>query len=223
MAPLDSLVKQHVAPVMKAAGFRRSGQTFRLIAANGDQAILGFSRHYVDPNACVFEVGYDIVPAPYWEWINRHAASDDRRGPVASSMAAMVSGRAVPPPHAAHAPSSDDPYFRAHWALREDNSLTCGEALAAVLRDEAVPQMVHLLDRSRLLEECRHPALPVMRLVPLARVEILLRLDAAPSREIESLLADVVPVDPYDTFIDWVRQRVAARDDAAGQSDGVIL
>ncbi|MFF1838008.1 DUF4304 domain-containing protein [Streptomyces sp. NPDC058231] len=43
MTPLDLLVKQHVAPVRKAVGFKKSGRTFRLIASNGDQAILGFA------------------------------------------------------------------------------------------------------------------------------------------------------------------------------------
>ncbi|MCX5308238.1 hypothetical protein OG304_33140 [Streptomyces sp. NBC_00160] len=54
--------------------------------------------------------------------------------------------------------------FRERWALREDNRLACGEALATVLHEEAVPQIVHLLDRGDLLQECRHPALPVVRL-----------------------------------------------------------
>lgn len=30
MTPLDLLVKRHVAPVMKTAGFKKSGHTFRL-------------------------------------------------------------------------------------------------------------------------------------------------------------------------------------------------
>ncbi|MFJ1565051.1 hypothetical protein ACIOG8_12625 [Streptomyces erythrochromogenes] len=77
--------------------------------------------------------------------------------------------------------------FRERWTLREDNGLTCGEALARVLHEDTVPQILHLLDRSNLLQECRHPAMPVVRLVPLTRVEILLRVDDAPRDEIESL------------------------------------
>lgn len=210
MRPLDLLVKQHVAPVMKGAGFKKSGRTFRLIADNGDQGVLGFARHYVDPGAAVFEVGYRIVPASYWEWINRHHwASGDAPAPRAFS-GAVLSGDVIPPPHAAHAP--DEVSFRRRWALREDNGLICGEALATVLHDDAVPQMVHLLNRTNLLQECRHPALPVVRLVPLTRVEILLRVDDAPSEEIESLLADVQPAGPGDNFIAWTRQRLATRD-----------
>ncbi|GAA2641411.1 hypothetical protein GCM10010425_54000 [Streptomyces spororaveus] len=209
MTPLDLLVKQHVAPVMKAAGFKKSGRTFRLTASNGDQAVLGFARHNIDPDAAVFEVGYRIVPAPYWEWIDRHSAIGSARAPIAFGPAVLV-GSVIPPTQAAHAP---DPAmsFRERWALREDNRLACGEALATVLHEEAVPQIVHLLDRGNLLQECRHPALPVVRLVPLTRVEILLRVDDAPYEEIESLLADVQLASPHDDFITWTRQRLTAR------------
>ncbi|MFD9339688.1 hypothetical protein ACFWBF_35720 [Streptomyces sp. NPDC060028] len=209
MTALDLLVKQHLAPVMKAAGFKRSGRTFRLTASNGDQAILGFARHYVDPDAAVFEVGYRIVPAPYWEWIDRYSVNGGARSPIAFGPA-VLAGSVIPPLHAAHAPDSAVP-FRERWALRVDNSHVCGEALAAVLHDEVIPQIVHLLDRSNLLQECRHPALPVVRLVPLKRVEILLRVDDAPKEEIESLLADVPLASPGDNFVTWTRQRMAAR------------
>nr|WSW57364.1 hypothetical protein OG513_01585 [Streptomyces sp. NBC_00998] len=202
-----------MAPVMKAAGFRQSGRTLRLTASSGDQAVLGFARHYVDPDAAVFEVGYHIVPAPYRAWINRHAASGDARDPVAFGPA-VLAGRVFPPPHAAHAPDSETS-FRERWALRGDNSLSCGETLASVLRDEAVPHIVHLLDRSNLLQECRHPALPVVRLVPLTRVEVLLQVDDAPKEEIESLLVDLQLASPHDDFITCTRRRLAARGSTA--------
>ncbi|MFJ6761167.1 DUF4304 domain-containing protein [Streptomyces sp. NPDC091273] len=209
VASLNLLVKQHVAPMLKAAGFKRSGRTFRLVAGNGDQAVLGFARHYTDPGAAVFDVSYGIVPAPYWEWINRHAADGDSRAPVAFGPA-VLSGEVIPPPHAAHAPDAGMP-FRARWALRADNGLVCGEALATALHDDTVPQIVHLLDRSNLLRECRRPALPVVRRVPLTRVEIFLRLDEAPVEEIESLLADVQLTGPGDQFITWTRRRLSTR------------
>ncbi|MFD7555577.1 hypothetical protein ACFV9E_13715 [Streptomyces sp. NPDC059835] len=128
---------------------------------------------------------------------------------------AVLAGNVIPPPRAAHAPEAAMP-FRARWALREDNGPSCGEALETVLRDEAIPRIVHLLDRSNLLQECRHPALPVVRLVPLARVEILLRVDDASNEEIESLLANVQSTGPQSDFVTWTRQRLAAR---AGTAD----
>ncbi|MEU9119067.1 hypothetical protein AB0C96_04255 [Streptomyces sp. NPDC048506] len=195
---------------MRAAKFKRSGCTFSFDADSGDQAVLRFARHYVDPDAAVFNVSYVIVPAPYLEWINRqHRASGQVRAPVAFAPA-VVAGDVMPPPHAAHLPDSEKS-FRSRWALREGHHRSCGEALANVLRDAAIPQMIHLLDRANLLHECRHPTMPVVRLVPLTRVEILLRVDDAPAREIEALLADVRPAGPGDDFAAWVRRRLATR------------
>jgi hypothetical protein len=79
--------------------------------------------------------------------------------------------------------------------------------------------MVHFLDRTNLLQECRHPTMPVVRLVPLTRLEILLRVDDAPCREIEALLADVQPAGPGDDFAAWVRRRLATRGFAKQGSD----
>ncbi|MFD8547091.1 hypothetical protein [Streptomyces sp. NPDC059649] len=210
MRPLDLLVREHVAPVMRAAGFKRSGRTFRLVADCGDQAVLGFSRHYVDPDAAVFGVGYGIVPAPYWEWINRQHWASGQVGAPRAFESAVVAGDVIPPPGTAHRPDCEG-RLRSRWALREDNRDLCGEALAGALRDEAIPQMVHLLDRTNLLEDRRHRAMPVVRLVPLPRLEILLRVDDAPRREIEALLADVQPAGPGDDFAAWVRRRLATR------------
>lgn len=210
MRPLDVLVREHVAPVMRAAGFKRSGRTFRFVADSGDQAVLGFARHYVDPDAAVFDVGYRIVPAPYWEWINRQHWTSGQVGAPLAFGPAVVAGDVIPPPRAAHLPASEA-RLRSRWALREENRHICGEALARALHDEAIPQMVHFLDRTDLLQECRHPTMPVVRLVPLTRLEILLRVDDAPRREIEALLADVQPAGPGDDFVAWVRRRLATR------------
>ncbi|MEU6772204.1 DUF4304 domain-containing protein [Streptomyces sp. NPDC046759] len=132
MGLLDLLVREHVAPVMRGAGFKRSGRTFRLIADSGDQAVLGFARQYVDPGAAVFEVGYRIVPAPYWEWINRQHWSSGQVGSPSAFALAAVAGDVVPPPRAAHLPAGEG-RLRARWAVREDNRQVCGEALADAL------------------------------------------------------------------------------------------
>ncbi|MFF2847523.1 DUF4304 domain-containing protein [Streptomyces sp. NPDC058001] len=210
MTPLDVLVRDHVAPVMRAAGFKRSGRTFRLMADSGDQAVLGFVRHYVDPDAAVFDVGYRMVPAPYWEWINRQHWPSGQAGAPPAFGSAVVAGDVVPPPRAAHLPDSEA-RLRSRWALRDDNRRICGEALASALRDEAIPQIVHFLDRANLLEECRHPSIPVVRLVPLTTLEILLRVDDAPRREIEAMLTDMRPAGPGDDFAAWVRRRLTTR------------
>ncbi|MFE6755712.1 hypothetical protein ACFVDQ_19260 [Streptomyces sp. NPDC057684] len=205
------LIREHVAPVMRRAGFKRSGRTFRLIADSGDQAVLGFARHYADPDAAVFEVGYRMVPAPYWEWVNRQHWNSGQVGAPPAFVSAALAGDVVPPPWAAQLPDSQG-RLRARWALREGNRQVCGEALAEALSTESIPQMAHFLDRTHLLQELRRPSMPVTRLLPLTRLEILLRVDDAPRHEIEAMLADVRPAGPGDDFAAWVRRRLTARD-----------
>ncbi|MEU9341670.1 hypothetical protein AB0D74_10660 [Streptomyces sp. NPDC048278] len=64
MNPLDTLVKQYVTPVVKAAGFARKGGRFRLDAPNGDHAFLQIDAHPVDPLQVVFEASFWMVPLP---------------------------------------------------------------------------------------------------------------------------------------------------------------
>ncbi|MGI5254828.1 hypothetical protein [Actinacidiphila glaucinigra] len=68
MNPLDTLIRQHVVPVMKAAGFAKRGRIFRRAAPNGDHAFLHIDADAVDPEKFVFEVSFWMVPLPCWEF-----------------------------------------------------------------------------------------------------------------------------------------------------------
>lgn len=90
----------------------------------------------------------------------------------------------------------------------------CGLALARVLAEEVIPhmRMRRLVDRQALLEEVRKPSLPlVVRLDP-ERREIVLRIESAPSSEIEGLLSRVDPTAPARAHFErWARDRLAER------------
>lgn len=58
MNPLDTLIRQHVAPVMRAAGYTKKGRTFRLAATHGDHAIVKIDADALDPGRFVFEVSF---------------------------------------------------------------------------------------------------------------------------------------------------------------------
>jgi hypothetical protein len=49
--PLDTLIREHAAPVMKAAGFTKKGRIFRRAAPNGDHAFLHIDADAVDPRS----------------------------------------------------------------------------------------------------------------------------------------------------------------------------
>lgn len=207
MNPLDVLIRRYVVPVAKAAGCSKSGRTFRLVADNGDQAIFGFATHSVDPEMVVFEVNWHIVPLPYWEWITRQHAGAKKP----DSSGALVTGRIIPPPEAAHRADEDLP-FRARWAFPyEGSDEICGLALERALREEALPRMRHLLDRSNLLEVVRGTDVSLMTRMDPLRGEIVLRVDSDPAEEVGALIDQEEEVGGFPPFVQWARQRLAQR------------
>jgi hypothetical protein len=208
MNPLDALIRQYVGPVAKASGFSKSGRIFRLVADNGDQALLGFSTHAVDPSMVVFDVNFFMVPVPYWGWITRQHPTETR---APDSSGALVTCRVMPPPQAAHRPDEKGS-FRSRWAFdAEGSGEVCGRALGQTLRDETFPRMRHWLDRANLLDAVRSSDVPMMRRMdPLMR-EIVLRIDDAPGKDVNELLAAAEAANVLNAFVVWARQRLASR------------
>ena len=68
---------------------------------SGDQTMFDFYTHAVDPGTVVFEVNWHIAPLPYWEWITPQYAGAKK---LTNNSGAMVTGRVMPPPEAAHRP-----------------------------------------------------------------------------------------------------------------------
>jgi hypothetical protein len=210
MHPLDALIRRYVVPLAKTDGCSKSGRTFRLIADNGDQAMFVFSRHAVDPDMVVFEVNWHVVPLPYWEWITGEPAG--ARKPDSSG--ALVTGRVIPPREAAHHPRDGFPFFRERWAFPyEGSDEICGLALERTLREETLPRMRHLLDRSNLLEVVRSTDVSLgmwMDVDPLVG-EIVLRVDSDPAEEVGALIDQEEAAGGYPRFVQWARQRLAKR------------
>ncbi|MGI5455051.1 hypothetical protein ACQEWB_18095 [Streptomyces sp. CA-249302] len=65
---MDTLIREHVAPVTRAAGFAKKSRIFRRAAPNGDHAFLHIDADAVDPEKSVFEVSFWMVPLPSWEF-----------------------------------------------------------------------------------------------------------------------------------------------------------
>lgn len=173
--PLDTLIKQHVVPVMKVAGFAKKGRTFTLAVPHGDRLVMRFDTHAVDPDRYVFDVRFWIVPLPHWEFITRQYAN----APAPDASGALATCPVMPPAEVAHQPEEEDP-FRTRWAFAEPQTRdACGRELARVLTDGALPRMTRLLDRRTLLEETRtNPNGKLVRLWGALPSEIVLRVDA---------------------------------------------
>ncbi|MGW1540887.1 hypothetical protein ACWCPM_11705 [Streptomyces sp. NPDC002309] len=120
MNPLDTLVREHVAPVMKTAGFSKKGRTFRLAAGNGDHLFLQFDTHAVDPGRHVFDVTFSVVPLPYWEFVKRQHVDP----PAPDASGALATCPVIPPAEVAHEPDEEMP-FRSRWPSRSRGRGIC--------------------------------------------------------------------------------------------------
>ncbi|MET7743250.1 hypothetical protein [Streptomyces sp. NPDC005385] len=214
MNPLDTLIREHVVPVMTAAGFAKKGRIFRLAVPNGDHAFLHIDADPVDPAQVVFEVSFWMVLVPSWEFAYR----DNPMTGAPDASGALATCKVVPPAVAAHQPDEEG-FFRTRWAFAEpDTRDASGRELARILADKTVPRMVRLLDRGTLLEETRtNPNDGLVRLRGALMTEFLLRIDDAPVPDVTALVDKAEAEDEWARpFAAWARARLAHRVAAGG-------
>ncbi|MFD3926333.1 hypothetical protein [Streptomyces sp. NPDC058614] len=211
MNPLDTLIREHVVPVMKAAGFAKKGRTFRLAAPNGDHLFMQVWPEAVDPEKYVFDVFFSVVPLPQWAFLHREYANP----PTPDASGALAKYEVIPPAGVAHQPDSELP-FRSRWAFAEPETREgCGRELARALTEVALPRTVPLLDRRNLLAETRtNPNDGLLRLKNATVSEIVLRVDDDPVADVAALVDKAEADGEFPPFVLWARERLARR--AAG-------
>ncbi|MGK4578475.1 hypothetical protein [Kitasatospora sp. HPMI-4] len=157
----------------------------------------------------VFAVKAFIVPAASWAWSYRKSwESAGKKAPDAS--AALVRWSVMPPEHVAFAPHKVSP-LNADWAYvgRIDSDIA-GRTMAEVLREETVPTMRRLLDRSKLWAEISRPGFAFHRGQPPGWARMILRVDEASPAELDELVGQVETGCPVvDEFIARARTRAA--------------
>ncbi len=233
MNPLDAVLKDYVTPVMRAAGFKKSGRLYRLRADNGDYAMLDVWSRGINAFG---SIAFGLMPCwatvPYVAW-RRHLERDNGDEVPGSEYAIrgemvappeefwegigskphmeLVRQTTLPPEMVARLeglPPSSDPV----WALNPSRGLDSGgKALAQRLESVTVPMLKRLLDRSELLKESELPR-EVSVLDGTDRREVLgvvLRVDDAPPAEVLAYL-ETLPHD-FESLADWARSRLAAR------------
>jgi hypothetical protein len=141
---VDELLKRHVTPVLREAGFKRSGANYRLTADNGDVAIFNARRWTTDPAVDGFMLALAVAPLPYVEWLNRDRP--ERMARPRGLEHGMLTWYLKAPLRWQLTPKGQDTV----WALAHESEVDAvGEELRKILTD-GVPWLVSLFDHDRL-------------------------------------------------------------------------
>jgi Domain of unknown function (DUF4304) len=66
---LDAMLAEHVAPVLRPLGFRKTGRTYRLAAPNGTQGLINFQSFSTSFTRASFFVNVDVVVEAHRGWM----------------------------------------------------------------------------------------------------------------------------------------------------------
>lgn len=198
MKALDQVVRDRIAPIMKRAGFTRKGRLFWLETPLGDRAFLWFSPFTLGQHEAEFFVEASIQPATYVDLITRTGKRPLTAGD------ALWGGR-IP------VPGKQTLALRDHWSFDGDDD-TAVEHLAALV-GQAVPRLVHLLDRESLLAYVRDPSTRAqeIRIQPRENAVTLLLAGQGPSDELEHRLMALDAADPGSPLAAFIRSRATGR------------
>jgi hypothetical protein len=198
---VDELLKRQVTPVLKELGFKRSGASYRLVAENGDVAIVDVRRWTTDPAVDGFQLALSVSPLPYVEWLNRDRP--ERMAKPRGREHSLLQWTLEAPPECHLAPDATNTV----WALAGESDVdTVGEVLRRMLAED-VPWLVSLFDREKLCatiqERYADFNIPPERHV----AQAILRSAEGPAEEVERLLAAAVtPVMP--ALREWIIARL---------------
>ncbi|HWG97856.1 MAG TPA: DUF4304 domain-containing protein [Pilimelia sp.] len=210
MKPLDLMLRDHITPVLTAAGYRRRGREYTRRAPHGDVAIVHLQTSAGSVGDQVdFYVNLGAVPASYADWLGELFGAPLARP---GHEHGLWRDRLRPPPELADEPG---PYGSDRWRLRGAAGVAaCGAGLAAALTATALPLLADLLDRDRFLALHRDPGRPLGTGV-VTFPEIFLLVDAGPSAALDAELAKLDAADPAEDptaprLAAWARARLAA-------------
>ena len=198
---VDELLKRQVTPVLREAGFKRSGANYRLAAENGDVAIVDVRRWTTDPAVDGFQMSLSVSPLPYVEWLNRDRP--ERMARPRGREHSMLQWTLAPPPECHLVPDATNTV----WALAGEADVDAvGDVLRRMLADD-VPGLVSLFDREKLCatiqERYADFNVPPERHV----AQAILRSAEGPAEEVERLLAAAMtPVMP--ALREWIIARL---------------
>lgn len=200
MKPMQVLLRDHAGPLLKDHGFRRSGGTFRRIAANGDVAIVSIRSWRLMEAELEFWVEMGLVTRVMLEY-RAHLGEEVRPELVGFTDTYGTWSTRMRDPSRTVLDGND------LWRFDLDDAGSMQRFLATL--DSSVAELIGLTQRPALIEALRHPAPEVQTGSTLSLA--LVMADQGRSPELERLLAQLRDAGHDPDEVTWLEARADSR------------
>lgn len=211
---LKSALKRIVGPVVREAGYKRSGNTWRRVNERGDWAIMNVqssSWSTSEELRCIINIS--VAPQPWLVWTS-HLSGQEM--PTAPKEASGLYRNRI---HPTGSPAHEDTW----WTIRnESDAEAAATDMVEKITVEALPILANLLDRSNLVESLRKKDLGMIHGADwdlyFMQAEAILRADEGVSSQLESILKNIDQQagaklqSNVESLVTWVRSRAAEAD-----------
>lgn len=198
--PLDVFLRDHVRPLLKEKGFSKKGRDFRLVAPNGDMALVNFLAWRMDYCEVEFIVDVGILVSSHVEWQKEMLDSEE------SSIANALWWTRLRSPFAYR----ETQFLPTDtWVLNFDDEERISFFLAELA--SLADRLRAMIDRHHLISVVRDPATEIQQLRPSREHALaLLLVDEGTSRELEEALRALESQNPADDVASWIRARLSS-------------
>ena len=193
---LQILLRDHAGPLLKGHGFRRSGGTFRHIAANGDVAVVSIRSWRLMEAELEFWVEIGLVTRVMLEY-RAHLGEELRPELVGFTDTYGTWSTRMRDPAKTVLEGND------LWQFDLDDAGSVQRFLAAL--DSSVAELIALTERPALIEALRHPA-PAVQTGSTWGLALLMA-DQGRSPELERLLGELRDAGQDTDEITWLEAR----------------
>ena len=186
MTTLAEVLKKYVTPTLAPLGYRKVGNTYRLTAENGDQALINFqvSSGSVGDDV-IFFINVAVVPRTQIDLNN----SIFQRSTQPTTAAGILSDRLWPPADVEY--DNNSQFDDQRWQFSDaDGADRVGKHLVEILSGDVHPVLAPLLDRRTFLAYLHQPdENKPFKAENSARNTVMLLLDEGRSPELDDALA----------------------------------
>jgi hypothetical protein len=200
--PIQVLLRDHAGTLLRDLGFRRSGGTFRHIAANGDVAIVSIRSWRLMQAELEFWVEMGLVTRVMLDY--RTDLGEDVRPDLVQFTDTYDTWSTRMRDPARTVFDGND-----LWQFNLDDDGTMQRFLTAL--DASATSLIALTHRPALIEALRHPTPGVQMQTPSAWSLALVMADQGRSPELDRLLEELRETDQDPDLVTWLEDRADSR------------